>query len=51
MAENEKLYDRANQAIHDLFMDQSVSKEKAKENLQGLRDEIDILIDSLDLAS
>lgn len=49
MTENEKLYDRANQAIHDLCSDTSVPVEKTKENLDLLRDEIDVLLDGLDL--
>lgn len=49
MSENEKLYDRANQAIHDLFNDTSVPPEKTKEKLTELADEITVLIDSLGL--
>lgn len=47
--DNEALYEGALKAVTTLFSDTSVSKEKAKENLESLRDEIDIMIDSLDL--
>jgi hypothetical protein len=46
--DNEELYDAALKAITDLFSDQSVSQSKARENLRGLRDEIDMYIDSLE---
>jgi hypothetical protein len=49
MSENERLYERANQAIHDLFSDSSVTAEKTKEKLTELVDEINMLIDSLGL--
>lgn len=45
---NEELYEKAKQAIQDLFNDTSVDEHTALENLQGLRDEIDILIDALE---
>ena len=45
--DNDELYKEALVAINKLFFDRSVSQEKAIENLEGLRDEIDILIDSL----
>ena len=41
---NEELYKAALNAINKLFSDMSVSKEKAVENLENLKDEIDILI-------
>lgn len=41
------LYEAALDAIKRMFNDRSVSKEEAKRNLQALKDEIDILIDSL----
>ena len=44
---NEELYKEALEAINKLFSDRSVSQEKAVENLEGLRDEIDILLDAL----
>ena len=34
-------------AINKLFADSSVSKEKAEENLISLKDEIEVMIDSL----
>jgi len=46
-AENEAKYQRALNAINDLFSDTTVDKSEAAENLQGLRDEIDLLLDSL----
>ena len=45
---NEDLYKEALDAINELFADRSVSTEKAEENLKSLRDEIEILIDSLE---
>ncbi len=48
MTQNEKLYQKALQAINDLFCDQSVSQAKAKENLSGLKDEIEALVDTLE---
>jgi len=44
---NEELYQAALKAINALFVDRSVDADKAKENLEGLRDEIEILLDSL----
>jgi len=46
---NEELYKAALDAINKLFSDRSVSKEKAVENLECLRDEIDTLIESLQM--
>lgn len=46
---NEELYEKAIDAINDLFSDTSVSKEDAKGNLQGLLDEIAILMQSLEV--
>lgn len=48
MSTNERLYKRAEEAIQELFSDTSVERETAKENLQGLRDHIATLIDSLE---
>lgn len=45
---NEQLYKKALDAITELFNDTSVSQEIAKENLEGLISEIEIMIDSLD---
>ncbi len=47
---NDELYEQALKAIQVLFDDASVSQEKAKENMDGLRDEIEILVDSLDIS-
>jgi len=44
---NEELYKAALKAINALFADRSVSQEKAVENLEGLKEEIEILIESL----
>lgn len=44
---NEELYEKAKDAIMDLFSDMSVSPEQAKENLETLVEEIQILIDTL----
>lgn len=46
---NEQLYEKALEAITNLFNDESVTIEKAKENLEGLIDEIGIMIDSFDV--
>jgi hypothetical protein len=45
---NEELYKNALDAINKLFSDRSVSKEKAIENLEGLKEEIDTLIETLE---
>jgi hypothetical protein len=45
---NEKLYQAADEAITALFSDRSVSRAKARENLEKLKDEIDVMIDSLE---
>ena len=46
MTKNEELYDKAMKSIMNLFEDMSVSKEEAKNNLRGLIDHLEILIDS-----
>ena len=46
---NEELYKAALNAINKLFFDMSVSKEKAVENLENLKDEIDILIETIQM--
>ena len=46
---NEELYDKAVKAVLALFGDMDVSKEKAVENLKSLKEEIDILIESIHL--
>lgn len=45
---NDRLYDIAKFAIDRLFNDRSVDKEAAKVNLQTLRDEIDVHLESLE---
>jgi len=45
---NEDIYEIARDAIGDLFNDSLVDKETAKANLQGLRDEIDTLLESFE---
>lgn len=47
MSTNERLYNKALEAITTLFSDQSVSQSKARENLKSLRDEILMLVDAL----
>ena len=44
---NKELYEAALNAIHKLFSDMEVSKEKAIENLEGLKEEIDLLIETI----
>ena len=45
---NERLYEAAFQTINALFSDTAVTREAVRESLKGLRDEIDILLDTLD---
>jgi hypothetical protein len=45
---NEQLYDTAMDAITKLFSDQTVPVSKARENLEGLKEEINIMLDSLE---
>lgn len=42
-------YETAKKAINDMYGDDKLSKEECIDNLEGLRDEIDILIDALDV--
>jgi len=44
---NETLYKIAEKAVEDLFNDQSVSKAKARENLRGIINSTEILLDTL----
>ena len=44
---NEELYKYALEAINKLFADKSVSKETAIQNLENLKDEINLLIETL----
>jgi hypothetical protein len=48
MSDNEKLYERAVDAINDLFSDKSVSQSTCRDNLLSLIDEIKTMLDSLD---
>ena len=41
------VYDKVVQALRVLFADDSVSQEETRSRLQGLRDEIDMMIDTL----
>lgn len=47
-SENEQLYDKAMEAITNLFSDSSVSQAEAIRQLESLIDEIKMLIDTLD---
>jgi len=44
---NQELYHEAELAVERLFEDMSVSKEDAIVNLETLKDEIDVMIESL----
>lgn len=44
---NEELYEKAKDAITELFSDQSVSQSECKSNLEGLIGEIEMLISTL----
>ena len=44
---NDELYDKAREAIQDLWSDTSVSKSEARQNLNGLISEIYIMLESL----
>jgi hypothetical protein len=46
--DNHELYEAAVDAITKLFSDRSVSQTTARNNLLSLKDEIDMMIDSLD---
>ena len=45
---NERLFREAKTAIDQLFSDRTVSQSRARDNLATLRDEIDVLIDTLE---
>ncbi len=47
--ENTQLYEAALAAIKELFKDESMSQEKAKETLNSLVLEIEKMIDSMDV--
>lgn len=44
----EDLYEKALEAIREMFNDTSVSKSDAIGNLTGLREEIELLLDALE---
>lgn len=44
---NEELYEKAKQAITDLFSDNSVPQATTKENLNALMGEIEIMLNTL----
>jgi hypothetical protein len=46
---NEELYKNALETIKVLYADMSVSPEKAIENLEGLKDEIELMIEALEM--
>lgn len=46
--DNQELYDLALEAITKLFSDTSVSRSTAKENLENLKDEINVLLSTLE---
>lgn len=48
MARSDELYDRAVEAISELFGDTSIPKIVTRENLEALKDEIDAMIESLE---
>ena len=48
MAVNELLYGRAKESLVALFSDCSVSKDECISNLETLKQEIDILLESLE---
>jgi len=45
---SDELYEEATKAITEVFNDKSVSISQCRENLNGLLDVIEILLDSLD---
>lgn len=47
MTDNEKLYEKAKEAIGELFSDLSVSRATARENLEALKGDIDAFLDCL----
>jgi hypothetical protein len=44
---HDRLYERAKEAISELYSDKSVSRAKTRESLKALRDEIGLLIETL----
>ena len=47
-ANEEELYEQAVEAITKLFGDRSVSQATCRDNLLSLKDEIDVMLDSLE---
>lgn len=47
MSRDEKLYETAIEAIQELYNDTSVSKAECRENMQGLIEEIECMIEAL----
>jgi len=47
--DNEQLYKKALEAIKELFSDTSVNQEETVRQLEALKDEIDIMIESLEV--
>jgi hypothetical protein len=47
MSLNDMLYEEVLKSIDTLYSDKSVSIEKAMENLQGIRDHVEILLEAL----
>lgn len=45
---NEELYNRALKAIEELFSDMTVPQSRARENLEALTDEIQIMLEGLE---
>ena len=48
MNENDELYQKAVDVISELFSDSTVSRDKTIENLEGLKGEIDVMLESLE---
>jgi hypothetical protein len=45
--DNDELLQKTKDALTALFSDTSVSRSKARENLRDVRDEIDVMLDTL----
>jgi hypothetical protein len=45
---NEELYQKTLEAVKELFGDQTVDQDMTRSNLEALRDEIDLMITSLE---
>ena len=44
---NEELYEKAKEAISELFNDNSVSQDDCRGNLEGLKEEIEVLLEAI----